>query len=35
VGDLDDDGDLGIVIGERYYLNPDWEWLKFRGLELF
>lgn len=32
VGDLDQDGDLDIVSGEYYYLNPQWNPVSFREL---
>ena len=35
VGDLDKDGDLDIVSGKYYYLNPDWLPVSFRELEEF
>ena len=35
VGDVDMDGDLDVVAGERYYLNPDWKPIKFRSIEPF
>ena len=35
VGDLDRDGDLDIVSGKYYYLNPDWQPVSFRELEGF
>ena len=35
VGDLDRDGDLDIVSGKYYYLNPDWKPVAFRDLEGF
>ena len=35
VGDLDKDGDLDIVSGKYYYLNPDWLPVPFRELEEF
>ncbi len=35
VGDVDMDGDLDVVAGERYYLNPDWMPIKFGSIEPF
>jgi hypothetical protein len=35
VGDLDRDGDLDIVSGKYYYLNPDWKPVSFREIEGF
>ena len=35
VGDLDEDGDLDIVSGKYYYLNPDWQPVSFRELNGF
>jgi len=35
VGDLDRGGDLDIVSGKYYYLNPNWQPVSFRDLEGF
>ena len=35
VGDLDKDGKLDVVAGERFYLNPGWKPVKFRSIKPF
>ncbi|MBC8350114.1 MAG: VCBS repeat-containing protein [Verrucomicrobia bacterium] len=35
VGDIDKDGDLDVVAGERFYLNPEWKPIKFRSIKPF